>query len=147
MTYCMQGLRKGKYMIQRNHRVLTDLARLTINKIEIKSLTVKLNFRYFWDNEIWIKYTHRKNGCLAASNLFHTFTQSFKFYTFDYHILKRCLKNLARQIDSKIKLVLHSASFTAKFGLVFVLALENTFLWRFHFKTNRKSRGSSKKRY
>ena len=134
-------------MIQRNHRVLTDLARLTINKIEIKSLTVKLNFRYFWDNEIWIKYTHRKNGCLAGSNLFHTFTQSFKFCTFDYHILKRCLKNLARQIDSKIKLVLHSASFTAKFGLVFVLALENTFLWRFHFKTNRKSRDSSKKRY
>ena len=29
-----------------------------------------------------------KNGCLAASNLFHLFTQSIKFYTFHYHVLK-----------------------------------------------------------
>ena len=41
--------------------------------------------------------------------------------------------------------LLLSASFTAKLGLVFVLTLENTFSQRFHFKTNRKSIGSSKK--
>ena len=29
---------------------------------------------------------HYKNGCLAASDLFHMFTQSNKFYTFYYHI-------------------------------------------------------------
>ena len=27
------------------------------------------------------------NGCLAASDLFHMFTQSMKFYTFPYHVL------------------------------------------------------------
>ena len=37
-----------------------------------------------------------------------------------------------------------SASFTAKFELVFVLTLESTFSQRFHFKTNRKSIDSSK---
>ena len=30
-----------------------------------------------------------KNGCLAASDLFRMFTQSFKFYTFNYLVLKR----------------------------------------------------------
>ena len=29
-----------------------------------------------------------KNGCLAAFDLFHMFTQSIKFYTFNYHVLK-----------------------------------------------------------
>ena len=38
-----------------------------------------------------------------------------------------------------------SAGFTAKFEFVFVLTLENTLSWRFHFKANRKSIGSSKK--
>ena len=32
-----------------------------------------------------VKY---KSGCLAASYLFHMFTQSIKFYTFHYHVLK-----------------------------------------------------------
>ena len=32
---------------------------------------------------------HYKNGCLAASDLFHMFTQSIKFYTFHCHLLKR----------------------------------------------------------
>ena len=29
-----------------------------------------------------------KNGCLAASHLFHMLTQVIKFYTFHYHILR-----------------------------------------------------------
>ena len=29
-----------------------------------------------------------KNGCLAASDLFHIFTQTIKFYRFYYHILR-----------------------------------------------------------
>ena len=45
-----------------------------------------------------------------------------------------------RQYES----LLLSASFTAKFELVFVLTLENTFSWMFRFKANRKSIGSSK---
>ena len=41
--------------------------------------------------------------------------------------------------------MLLSASFTAKFGLVFVLTLKSAFSRRFHFQDNRKSIGSSKK--
>ena len=29
-----------------------------------------------------------KNGCLAASKIFHMFTKSIQFYTFYYHVLK-----------------------------------------------------------
>ena len=66
-----------------------------------------------------------RDGWLAASDLFHMFTQSIKFYTFHYQC--RCLKNVVHQIDSKNGWLLLSASFTAKFGLVFVLTLENAF--------------------
>ena len=59
----------------------------------------------------------------------------------------RCLKNVIHQIDSKNEWLLLSESFTAEFGLVFVLTLESAFSWRFHFKANRKSIGFSKKRY
>ena len=37
------------------------------------------------------------------------------------------MKNVIFQIDSKNEWLLFSASFTAKFGLIFVLTLENTF--------------------
>ena len=66
-----------------------------------------------------------RNGWLAASDLFDMFTQSIKFYAFDYQY--RCFKNVIHQVDSKNGWLLLSASFTAKFGLVFVLTLENTF--------------------
>ena len=66
-----------------------------------------------------------RNGWLTASVLFDMFTQSIKFYTFYYQY--RCLKNVIHQIDSKNGWLLFSASFTAKFGLVFVLTLENAF--------------------
>ena len=52
---------------------------------------------------------------MAASDLFHMFTQSIEFYTFH------------DQIDSKNEWFLLSVSFTAKFELVFVLTLENVF--------------------
>ena len=48
------------------------------------------------------------NGWLAASDLFHMFTQSIKFYTFHYQY--RCLKNVIHQIDSKNGWLLLSAS-------------------------------------
>ena len=62
---------------------------------------------------------------LTASDLFHMLTQLIKFYIFHYQY--RCLKNVIHQIDSKNGWLLLSASFTAKFGLVFVLTLENAF--------------------
>ena len=71
-----------------------------------------------------------KNGCLESSDLFHMFTQSIKFYI--YISLSRieecvCLKNVIYQIDSKNESLLFSACFSAKFGLVFALTLENSF--------------------
>ena len=50
-------------------------------------------------------------------------------YTFHYHLLKSIdvLKNVIHQIDSKNEWLLLSACFTAKFGMVFVLTLENAF--------------------
>ena len=84
---------------------------------------------------------------MAASDYFRMFTQSIKLYTFHYHVLRvQCLKNVIHQIDSKNEWLLLSASFTAKYWLVFVLTLENDFVKRFHFKANRNSIGSSKKR-
>ena len=105
------------------------------------SLTVNFSSLIF-DRFVWIPYlslyindTRReqlvfhsiqyRDGWLAASDLFHMFTQSIKFYTFHYQC--RCLKNVIHQIDSKNGWLLLSASFTAKFGLVFVLTLENAF--------------------
>ena len=70
-----------------------------------------------------------KNGWLAASDLFDMFTQSAEFYYAFYYLLYkyRCLQNVIHQIDSKNEWLLLPASFMAKFGLVFVLALENAF--------------------
>ena len=83
----------------------------------------------------WINDTHRerlefhsiqyRNGWLAASDLFYMFTPAIKFYTFHYQY--RCLKIVIHQIGSQNGWLLFSASFTAKFGLVFVSALENAF--------------------
>ena len=63
-----------------------------------------------------------------------------------HSIISNFLKNVIHQIDSKNGWLLHSASFSAKFGLVFVLAPENAFSYRFHFQANRRNMGS-KKRY
>ena len=66
-----------------------------------------------------------RNSWLDASDLSDMFTQLVKFYTF--HHQYRCLKNVIHQIDSKNGWLLLSASFTAKFGLVFVLTLGKAF--------------------
>ena len=66
-----------------------------------------------------------KNGCLAASDLFHMFIQSIHSITRIKRV--RCLKNVIHQIDSKNECLLLSASFAAKFVFVFVLTLENVF--------------------
>ena len=100
------------------------------NKLCIGGKKLRLIWHAFYFND-----THRerlmfrpiqyRNDWLAASDLFDMFTQSIKFYTF--HCQYRCLKNVIHQIDSKNGWLLLSASFTAKFGLVFVLTLENAF--------------------
>ena len=67
--------------------------------------------------------TQYKNGCLAASDHFHKFTQSIKFYiTFNSKIFEKFDSS-----DSKNEWLLLSASFQAKFRLVFVLTLKKAF--------------------
>ena len=66
---------------------------------------------------------------MTASDLFHLFTQSIKFCTFNYHVLRLQLSEKCdSQIDSKNEWLLLSASFTAKFGLVLVLTRENALI-------------------
>ena len=56
------------------------------------------------------------------------FKQSIKFYTFHYHVLKSAdVWKTDSSNRPKNEWLLLSASFTAKFGLVFVLTQENTF--------------------
>ena len=51
---------------------------------------------------------------LAASDLFHLFTQLINFYTF--HFQYRCLKNVIQQIDSKNGLLLLLESLRQNLG-------------------------------
>ena len=51
----------------------------------------------------------------------------------------RCLENVIHQIDSKNGWLLLSVKFTAKFGLVFVLTLENVFLRGVTFKPTERA--------
>ena len=82
----------------------------------------KLCFTHFSTRIYW-------NRSLAASDLFHMFTQPIKFYIFHCHILKsadistkwfiKCMENGR---------LLPSATFTAKFELFFVLKQDNDLL-------------------
>ena len=51
ITYYISGTTNKELHDSGDQRKLTDLARITISKIEIKSLTVQLNIRYISDNE------------------------------------------------------------------------------------------------
>ena len=61
-------------------------------------------------------------------------------------IIVQMSEKLVHQIASKNEWLLLSVAFAAKLELVFVLTFENAFSESFHFKTNRKSIGSCKKR-
>ena len=78
-----------------------------------------------WKKRLVFDSIQYRKDWLAASDLFGMFTQLIKFYRFHYQYI--CLKNVIHQIDNKNGWLLLSASFTAKFGLVFVLTLENAF--------------------
>ena len=62
-------------------------------------------------------------------------------------LLCRCLKNIIHQVGSKNEWLLFSVTFMAKLELDFVLTLENAFLLEFLFQSQKKSIGSSEKRY
>ena len=57
--------------------------------------------------------------CVYTINFYYTLYYTYKEY--------RCLENVIHQIDSKNEWLLLPASFTAKFGLVFVWTMENAF--------------------
>ena len=61
---------------------------------------------------------------LAASDVFHMFTQSIKLL---YSIIVQMSEKRVYQIDSKNEWFLLSLTFAAKFDLVFVLTFENGF--------------------
>ena len=48
---------------------------------------ISIHERYSQRNTVFYSVQY-KNGCLAASDVFHMFTQSIKLYTFHYHVLK-----------------------------------------------------------
>ena len=56
-----------------------------------------------------------ENGCLAASVLFHMFTQSSLYIPLSRFKDYRCLKNVIHHIGSKNEWLLLSESFAAKF--------------------------------
>ena len=77
---------------------------------------------------------------MAASDLFLMFTQSIKYNTFYPHVLRvQMFEKFDPLNRSKNEWLILSASFTAKFELVFVLTLGNVFSKRFDFKANRKN--------
>ena len=68
------------------------------------------------------------------------FTQSIKYNTFYHHVLRvQMFEKFDPLNRSKNEWLFLSASFTAKFELVFVLTLGNVFSKRFDFKANRKN--------
>ena len=78
-----------------------------------------------------------KNGCLTASDHFHMFTRSIKFYTFHYYVLKST--GAIHEIDIENECLLLSVSFTAKLGLVLVLTLESHFVRGFILKPTERA--------
>ena len=74
---------------------------------------------------VWIEFSTkiRWNTRLAASDVFHMFTQSIKVTLL--LLSYKCLKNVIHQVDSENAWLLLSVNFTAKLELVFALTFEN----------------------
>ena len=103
------------------------------------------------------RYTHGKTCVLLNSVQIFMEKQGWLLLTFFIclhnqlssfnSIIVQMSEKLVHQIASKNEWLLLSVAFAAKFELVFVLTFENAFSESFHFKTNRKSIGSCKKRF
>ena len=88
---------------------------------------------------------HYKDGCLAASDVFRCLHNQVLNIPLSYIKKYRCLKKVIHQIDTKNEGLLLSASFAAKFELIFVFLLGNAFFRGFILKPT-ESIGSSKYR-
>ena len=118
-------LKKREEFIYRTNlkKKLAPLARLT------KSFsTKKYSQRYSQGKTMFYSFQY-KNGYLTAFVPFHIFTESVKFSTFHYHILKS--RDIRKMWFTKQKLKTNGCLFQQvlqkKFELVFVLTLKNAF--------------------
>ena len=68
-----------------NEKKLKDKNKTTITtKGKNETLTIKItNIKEKLGKTVFYSFQY-KNGCLAASDLFHKFAESIKFYTFHY---------------------------------------------------------------
>ena len=66
-------------------------------------------------------------GWLAASNYFHNQLGSFIHYIITHVLKVQMFEKCVHQIDIKNEWLVFQGSFMAKFGLVFVLTMENAF--------------------
>ena len=115
---------------------------------ERKTLVMKHNEFIFLINttkkcDTLISYWHESTFRITVAETYSQWLSLFLLIP----LSQRCLKNVIHQVDGKNEWLLLSVTFTAKFEYVFVLTFENTFFQGCHFKTNRKSIDSSKKRY
>ena len=72
--------------IYRNWRLNFMKIAMVLKGIEIDHWTEN-GYQYSQGKTVFYSIQY-KNGRLAASDLFHMFTQSIKFYTFNYHVLR-----------------------------------------------------------
>ena len=86
---------------------------------EIFNGTHRENCVLFSSVQEWLVGCFWPFWCVYTINFYYTLYYTYKEY--------RCLENVIHQIDSKNEWLLLPPSFTAKFGLVFVLTLENAF--------------------
>ena len=106
---------------------------------------------------VTLRYSHGRTCALLNSVQKFIETQGWLLLTFFTclhnqlssfnSIIVQMSEKRVHQIGSKNEWLLLSVTFLAKLELVFVLTFENAFCQSFHFKANRKSKGSSKKRY
>ena len=78
-------------------------------------------------------FTQSSSRSLVAFDLFYMFRKSIKFYAFHCHIFRST--DVFKQTENE-RLPL-SATFTAKFELIFVLIQKNAFLKQFYLKANK----------
>ena len=79
ITFTFRG--KGVY----HNATRIDASKITGGPVNLNARTQSYPYSQGKTRFYLIQY---KNDCLAASNLFHMFTQWIKFYTFYYHVLK-----------------------------------------------------------
>ena len=77
---------KKRKKIIKGEKVIMQFKR-SEHSLSMKARSITLNLTILTGKTVFYAVQY-KNGCLVISDLFHLFTQSIKFYTFCYGILK-----------------------------------------------------------